>query len=765
MNLPDGTRLGHHQIVATLGAGGMGVVYRATDMRLGRDVALKTLLSSGGPADAGLVERLRREARAIAAVNHPNIVTIHTVEEVDGVVFLTMELVEGRALSQDLPPGGLALPEFLDIAVPLADALAAAHAQGIVHRDLKPSNVMRTADGRLKVLDFGLAKMRHDTDPADTQTQLQTQSHLVLGTLPYMSPEQVEGHELDLRSDIFSLGVLFYELICGQRPFAGASPASLTTAILRDPAVSLRQRRPEIPGPLEHIIERCLEKNRERRLQTTVDLRQELEAVRRAASVVGAPSMLGASAHADQRQSIVAVPFANLSPDSDDESFSDGLTEEITADLSKIGALRVISRTSAVRFKGARKDVRAIRRELGVHYVLDGSVRKAGTSLRITAQLIHAESDTQVWSAKYSGTLDDVFAVQEQVSREIVDALNITLTSDERRQLSARPVSDARAYELFLQARQEQRRYALDRAEALLRAAMVIEGDTPPLSSLLAMTRITAMRLGLSPDRLPLVDAGRVARSLVAQYPQEAYGHALLGLVEYENGHLPESVHHYKRAVTLAPSDSDSITGVSICYFNGGQNGDAAAWAERAMTCDPLSPFAWLTRGVAKWFIGRPAEGLPDLLRGIDLDPSNFIVRWCLAYNYLLLRQVADCRRHAEVLVSVNPDAVYTRQLMGLLEGIEGRHEAVREWLRPIEIAPLDSHQVFHVAESYIWAGDHDRGLALLERAVQGFYPSSFIATHCWLLEPVRSSPRFQKIAGAARARADTFAAREQALG
>ena len=499
MELTSGTRLGHYEIVRPLGAGGMGEVYRATDTTLGRDVALKVLPATMA-LDPARLERFRREARAVAALNHPHIVTIYSVEQAEGVHFLTMELVEGESLDRKVLSTGLPVGQILTLAMEIAEALAAAHGKGIVHRDLKPGNIMVTGDGRVKVLDFGLAKMAADA-ASELETIAQTSEGVVMGTMPYMSPEQVEGRAVDARTDIFSLGVVLYQLATGNRPFAGRSQAALVSAILRDTPAVVTTQRPEVPSELGRLITRCLEKDRERRLQTAKDVRNEAEEIRRARES-GPAAPRASSAAAPERASIVVIPFANFSPDSENEYFSDGLTEEIIADLSKVKALRVISRTSSMQLKGVKKDVRTIGRELGVRYVLDGSVRKAGNSLRITAQLIEAASDAHVWSDKYSGTIDDVFEVQERVSREIVKALDITLTSDEQRQLGERPTHDVRAFQLFLQARQELRRYAPARAVALIREAIRIEGETPALMSILTAAKVAEVRAGVGRDRV-----------------------------------------------------------------------------------------------------------------------------------------------------------------------------------------------------------------------------------------------------------------------
>lgn len=433
MSITPGMSLGPYHILSKLGSGGMGEVYRAHDDRLERDVALK-VLPPDAIADTELLERFVREARALAALNHPHIVTIYSTEEAEGIPFLTMELVQGQPLSA-LIAGGLALPRFFELAVPLADAIAAAHEKQVTHRDLKPANIMVSADGRLKVLDFGLATINKPAAEYETQVAL-TQQGAILGTLPYMSPEQVEGQTVDHRSDIFSLGVILYEMITGGWPFAGDSQASLASSILRDRPALLDRVRPDVPVDLARLIARCLEKSLANRALSANDVKRALVTLSQSGQAVSDTPLVDVS--------VAVLPFGNLSSDPENDYFSDGLTEELIADLSSVKALRVISRTSAARFKGSTATPREIGDALGVHYILEGSVRKAGANLRITARMIDAWTDTQLWAGKYAGTMHDVFDLQERVSKEIVQALNVTLTPDEARRLAERPIDDPR---------------------------------------------------------------------------------------------------------------------------------------------------------------------------------------------------------------------------------------------------------------------------------------------------------------------------------
>src|SRR5262245_7329113 len=406
-----GDRLGHYTIVSHLGSGGMGAVYRATDTSLDRDVALK-ILPIDVAADPERLERFRREARAIAALNHPSILTIYSVEQDGNVHFLTMELVSGKPLDRLIGEHLLPIERVAEISQALADALTAAHEKGIVHRDLKPANVVLTESGRVKVLDFGLAKVQQAGLPStgDSATNLATSVGAVLGTPAYMSPEQVTGVPVDHRTDIFSLGILLYELATGVRPFHGRSSAELASSILRDEPRPASEIRPAVPAHLTSVISRCLEKNASTRYPTMGDVSKALKSGKDAGV---APK--------DAGPSVAVLPFQNLSADPENEFFSDGLAEEILNALSQVAGLRVAARTASFTFKGRTTDLTEIGSRLHVSTVLDGSVRRAGNRVRVTVQLVDVANGFQLWSERYDREMADIFDVQDEISRAIAE--------------------------------------------------------------------------------------------------------------------------------------------------------------------------------------------------------------------------------------------------------------------------------------------------------------------------------------------------------
>jgi serine/threonine protein kinase/tetratricopeptide (TPR) repeat protein len=486
-----GKTLSHFRITAKLGEGGMGEVYRAEDTNLRREVAIKILPQELAGSQERL-DRFHREAQTLAALDHPNIVIIHSVEEADGVRFLSMQLVEGKPLSETIPGDGMALDDILGIAIPLADALTAAHSKGVIHRDLKPANVMVTEDGRVKVLDFGLAKTYlAPQEPAQSQTPTEplTSEGRILGTMPYMSPEQVEGKALDGRSDIFSLGSVLYEMALGRRPFQGDTSISTLSAILHETPPSIASLRPSLPPGLNEIVMRCLEKSPEDRFDSAAELRDALERLRGrkaeramtgrltrvALAVVGLllvilavtflrpgddsgsaspPTTDGVS---KRGPTIAVLPFANASGDPEQEYFSDGLTEELVTELSRVPELFVLAHASTAQYKDQAIDARVVGAELGVRYLLEGSVRKAGDALRVTAQLSDASTGQQLWGENYdrSLTASDVFSLQDELTNQVVNAIAGSYGALSRAEIAAtrrKPPNSLASYDCVLRA-------------------------------------------------------------------------------------------------------------------------------------------------------------------------------------------------------------------------------------------------------------------------------------------------------------------------
>jgi len=735
-----------YRIERELGHGGMATVYLAEDLKHHRKVALKVLKLELSAAVGA--ERFLREIRIAANLNHPHIVPLHDSGAAGDLLYYVMPYLEGESLGARLRrEGGLPVEEGVQILREVADALAFAHERGIVHRDIKPENVMLTG-GHAVVADFGVAKAVTDGAGGGTLTT----AGMAVGTPAYMAPEQVAADPgVDHRADIYALGTLAYELLAGRTPFTGLTPQGLLAAQVMKTPDPVTAHRADCPAALESVVMRCLAKEPGDRWQTAAEIRAECDRIVRTSGIptAGASPTLG----------IVVLPFANQSPDPENAYFSDGLTEELITDLARVNALRVISRTSSMQLKGTTKGIRAIGRELGVRYVLDGSVRRAGNALRITAQLIEADTDRQLWGEKYSGTLDDVFDLQERVSRAIVEALDVALSPAESRRLADRPIQNVRAFELYLQARQELRRYNLERGVQLLVQAIAIEGEVPALRALRGLACITRLRMGIDRER-SLQEAEAEVRALLRAAPDTAHGHALLAFVEYERGEHPAAVRSAAAALALDPNDAEILFYMGVSFQAAGQNRQLLETIARLQKADPLSPFAGLLAGIASWFTGHAPDGLAGMERALAIDPDSAIIRWSVGYAYALAGRLADAETHAEWLHRHAPQLPYTVQLRALLAAVGGRKADALEWLRGVDTASLDAHHTFHLCESFAMAGDTVRALELFGYAVDnGFYPHEFFAVHCPFLAPLRGTPEFDRILAKAARRVAEFSA------
>jgi serine/threonine protein kinase len=742
-----GRTLGHYRIVEKIGEGGMGEVYRAHDERLDRDVAIKVLPESVAQ-DPDRIGRLEREAKAVAKLDHPNILAIHDFGTDEGVTYAVTELLEGGTLRERLEAGGLGWRKAAETGAAIADGLAAAHGKGVVHRDLKPENIFITSDGRVKILDFGLARDVEAASADETHSPTvsrYTDPGAVMGTAGYMSPEQVRGDPAEHRADIFSLGCVLYELVGGRRAFSRDTAVETMNAILKEEPSDLHSLAAELPHALANIVRRCLEKRPEARFQSGQDLAFALRSALQDDS--------GPIAHAtSEAKSIVVLPFDNLSPDPDQEYFADGLTEEVISDLANVRALRVISRTSAMQLKGTDKDLRTIGRELNVRYVLEGSVRRAGNALRITAQLIDAATDTHLWAEKYTGTLDDVFDIQENVSRSIVGELELRLTPDEQKRIAERPIEDIRAYECYMRARQEIYRFSdagFNRALQLIGQALEIVGDNELLYATMGHAYAEQLVWGQKIDPSHLQEVERCAEKAFALNPQSAHGYNLRAMIHYKKGERVEAARLFKKVLAIDPNNSDALVWLTSLYSRAGQAAPQRPLIQKLLDIDPLSSINHTWVGfIDYWETGSTSSVLDSYRRMYGTDPDNPYGLWWYAYFLAQAGRSHEAFGPLDLLIRNVPNMAFGRIARFFKAALEkNRDEAIASVSKELEgWASWDDGGSWLMADCYAFVDEADHALDWMENAIRLGWINYPMFSRDRFLDGIRDDERFKEI-------------------
>jgi eukaryotic-like serine/threonine-protein kinase len=799
MTIAAGTFLGRYEIRSPLGAGGMGEIYLAWDTQLERTVALKIL-----PAEVAFDQRRMRrfiqEAKAVSALNHPNILTIYEIGQAGSAHFIATEFIDGETLRTSLASSTrMEFGQVLHIANQVASAVAAAHATGIVHRDIKPENIMLRRDGYVKVLDFGLAKLTakcagRSTVDSDASTLIETEPGVLIGTAPYMSPEQARGLELDTRTDIFSIGVVLYEMVAGRRPFEGATISDLMVSILERKPAALATYRRAIPETLEWIVSKAMRKDREERYQTAKDMaidlrsleqRLEIDAevrgskrsgtgggsasadngVRAAAQSVKRPGQISDLSRTEttvrkrrSRQvidSLAILPLVNASGDPNAEYLSDGITESIINSLSQIPKLRVMARSTVFRYKAREVDPQTVARELGVRAVLTGRALQLGDSIVIGIELVDAADGSQLWGEQYRRNFSDIFALQEEISREISEKLLLKLTVDEKKRLTKRYTENTEAYHLYLKGRYYENKFfneaPIRRAIECFQQAI----DCNPTYALayagLADCYIRLSHFNITPSKDGFAKARAAVMKALEIDDTLAEAHTSLARIKSTfDWDFPAAEEEYKRAIEINPNYATAHHSYGRHLMMMGRFDQAAVEIRRASELDPLSLIINADLSAPLFFARQYDRATDSLVKTLEMDPNFALAhgRLGLAYQHMGMYEeaIAEYQRVIELSGSRADNPAMLAALAGAY-AVSGRKDQARDILHRLKeqsqreyVSPCD------IAEIHAALGEKDHAFEWLEKAYEARSSDLRFLKVSQLMDSLRLDPRFQDL-------------------
>ncbi|HUS10925.1 MAG TPA: protein kinase [Pyrinomonadaceae bacterium] len=726
-----GRTISHYHITSQLGEGGMGVVYEAEDTNLGRHVALK-FLTPALAGDENLLQRFKREARAASALNHPNICTIHGIEQFESEHFIVMELLDGESLADRIRRGPLDIESLLTLGVQITDALESAHSKGIVHRDLKPANIFVTSRGQAKILDFGVAKIdRHNAPDASSMVETVRKDQLTsagatIGTVAYMSPEQARGEITDARTDLFSIGTVLYQMATGILPFQGETSAVVFDALLNRDPTPLNQFNPSLPQELSRIIGQALEKDRDMRYQSATDLKTGLKRLKR--DLDSSPrhattsSGIRRAASTVSDHSIAVLYFENLSGMKEDEYLRDGITEDITTELSKIKGLKTYSRAMVLNYRDKSVTAGQVGKELGASYVLAGSLRRAGARLRINAQLVDAATDFPLWSERYDREMKDVFEVQDEIAQKIASALRITLSPQEQQALQAKPTENLQAYDLYLRGRNYARRVG---RQDLTYALQMYENA-----------------VALDPDFV-LAHAGLA--NVCAQY----YYH-----FQRQQQWIDRAIAATQKASANGNDAPEILCAEAWVIFAEGRYDECADKIRTALSRNPDVDGGYYLLGRALFSAGRYQEVVDMMEEALAHAGENYNTTIPI-HNSLGALGKTDALRnyeHREVAIYEEhlkkvPEDARVRVLLGLDYAIQGRFdEAKREADMAMALRPDDSMILYNTACLYCAMNNVPDALIAIKKAWESGYRDAVWTRQDPDLELLHGNEEFERL-------------------
>src|SRR3989454_2237709 len=764
-----GRTIGRYQILEQLGAGGMGEVYLAEDKHLLRKVALK-VLPAFFTRDRERVRRFQQEARAASALNHPNILTIYEIGQIDSHQFIATEFVEGETLRQRMIKSPMSMSELLGLATQIASALTAAHQTGIVHRDIKPENIMLREDGIVKVLDFGLAKLiAGQSGESEASTMLRTQPGVIMGTPHYMSPEQARGLRVDARTDIWSLGVLLYEMVGGRVPFAGETSSDVIVAILEKEPRPLARFTPETPEVLQWIVTKALRKQMDQRYQSAKELLADLQSLKHrlefenevkewksseqaiAKTATDSGAVLGkASDEKRPLDSVAILPLVNTSADPSMEDLSDGITESIINALSQLPRLRVVARSTVFRYKGSEVDPQEVGQQLGARAVLTGRVRQVGDGLMIAAELIDVTNDSQLWGEHYNRKLSDIFEVQEEIAKEISEKLRLRLTGEEKKRLAKRYTENTEAYQLYLRGRY----FWYKRTEEALRKSIeyfnqAIAEDPSYAAAYDGLSdsyALLALR-GIIAPREGLLKAKAAARKALEIDDLLGEAHASLAHVRLHDWDWSGLEEEFKRALELNPGHAIAYHWYSEYLMTVGRADESITIIKRCQETDPLSPVICGTLGFAFFFARKYDQAIEQFRKALELDSNHFLSHYRLGHIYSLKGLHREAIEEAQKSVALSGRSTETLAGLAQAYAAAGISEEMQKVLDELNERSKERYvSPYYVAKIYAALGDKEQALHWLEKGYEERNPDFIELKVEPALDVLRTDARFRDL-------------------